>query len=203
MRNARAKRPACRQAGKLFVISAPSGCGKTTLAKKLLNDNLGVIHSISMTTRSPRPEEKGGVDYRFISRELFEDMIARGEFLEYEENFGYIYGTPKKFIEDNLKKGKAILLTIDVKGAMRVKAAYPKYSILIFILPPSLEALKKRLKYRMTDSEHTITKRLKLAKKEMLYKKRYNYVIVNDRLDHAYSKLKNIIVKEISNLKKR
>ena len=176
--------------GKLFVISAPSGCGKTTLCKKLLADKPEMMRSVSMTTRPPRPGEKDGVDYHFMSRKDFKGLIERGEFLEYEENFGHFYGTPKRFIRDNLKKGKSILLNIDVKGAMKVRRAYPKDSILLFILPPSIKALKKRLHARMTDSIQTISTRFNLAKKELAYKDRYDYRIVNDRLDNAYRRLK-------------
>ena len=138
MRTARTK-------GKLFVISAPSGCGKTTICKRLINDKLGLVHSVSMTTRPPRRDERDGVDYLFVSGEYFEEMIRRREFLEYEENFGHLYGTPKRFIQDNLRKGKAVLLTIDVKGGMKVRKAYPGDTVSVFILPPSIKVLKKRL----------------------------------------------------------
>ncbi|MFA6078432.1 MAG: guanylate kinase [Candidatus Omnitrophota bacterium] len=183
--------------GKLFIISAPSGCGKTTLCKKLLEDDLGLVHSTSATTRPPRSGEKNGVDYHFLSEKKFEEMAEAGAFLEYEKNFGYSYGTPKKAIEKDLKKGRSILLSIDVKGAMRIKRIYPDDSVLIFILPPSITALKKRLLSRRSDGEDAISTRLNLAKKEMEYKDRYQYRIVNDRLDTAYRKLKNIILDEI------
>lgn len=186
--------------GKLFIISAPSGCGKTTLCKRLLADKLGIIHSVSMTTRPPRPGEVDGVDYHFISRKEFKGLIKRGEFLEYEENFGQFYGTPERFIQDNLKKGKSILLNIDVKGATKVRRVYHKNSILIFLLPPSIKALKKRLHSRMTDSKATISARFNLAKKELAYKDRYDYKIVNDRLDNAHRRLKKIIVSELTTL---
>ncbi len=183
--------------GKLFVISAPSGCGKTTLCKKLLEDDLGLIHSTSATTRPPRSGEKNGVDYHFISEKKFKHMAEKGAFLEHEKNFGYFYGTLKKAIENDLKKGRLILLSIDVKGAMRVKKIYPADSVLIFILPPSITALKKRLLSRRSDGEDAISTRLNLAKKEIGYKDRYDYRIMNDRLDTAYRKLKNIILYEI------
>ncbi|MCM8761131.1 MAG: guanylate kinase, partial [Candidatus Omnitrophica bacterium] len=113
---------------KLFVISAPSGTGKTTLCNKLLRDGLGLVNSVSMTTRKPRPGEKEGVDYYFVTRKRFEDMISKKGFLEYEENFGNLYGTPRDFVEKNLKKGRNVLLSIDVKGAMKVRRAYPARS---------------------------------------------------------------------------
>lgn len=185
-----------RAKGKVFVISAPSGCGKTTLCKKLLADKLNLIHSISATTRPPRKDEKDGVDYFFVSAKKFIAMIDAHEFLEYEENFGWLYGTPKKFIDEKLKKGKNILLSIDVKGAMNVRRLYPQESVLIFIMPPSVGALKKRLESRMADTSHAITNRLKIAKKEIAYKDKYDYLIVNDRLDTAYKKLKGIITSQ-------
>ncbi len=182
---------------KLFVISAPSGSGKTTLCNKLLKDNLGLAQSVSMTTRPPRRGEKDGADYRFVSEKYFRNAIDKKGFLEYEENFGYLYGTPKKFIEDRLKKGLNVLLSIDVKGAMKVKKEYPGKSILIFILPPSIDALKKRLHLRKSDDKKAIRTRLKIAEKELAYKDKYDYVVVNDRLDAAYKKLREIVLSEI------
>lgn len=182
--------------GKIFVISAPSGCGKTTLCKKLFEDKLNLLHSVSVTTRLPRKGEKDKRDYFFVSKKEFGRMIDRGEFLEHEENFGNFYGTPKKFVERLLKKGRHILLSIDVKGAMNVRRLYPYESVLIFILPPSFEALKRRLESRMADPAHSISNRLKIAKKEIGYKKKYDYVVINDRLNTAYKRLKDIIVTE-------
>jgi len=185
--------------GRLFVISAPSGSGKTTLCNKLLDDSLDLANSVSMTTRKPRPGEAEGIDYHFISRSKFQKMIEAEEFLEYEENFGELYGTPKKFIERNLQKGRSVLLSIDVKGAMKVKRYYPGNSVLIFILPPSVRALKKRLFSRKSEDKHAITRRVGLAKKELAYKNKYDHRIVNDRLANAYKKLKNIILREEQN----
>lgn len=189
------KRAANRK-GKIFVISAPSGCGKTTLCRKLLNDKLKLARSISATTRSARKGEKEGVDYFFVSPAEFIAMIDKKDFLEYEENFGYLYGTPKKLVEELLNSGKNVLLSIDVKGAMNVRKLYPKESVLIFILPPSIEALKKRLEERSSDAAHSILNRLKISRKEIAYKNRYDYTVVNDRLATAYKKLKNIIISE-------
>ena len=179
---------------KLFVVSAPSGCGKTTLCTKLLNDNLGLERSVSMTTRLPRPGERDGVDYRFVSEKYFRRVIKEQGFLEYEENFGCLYGTPKKFIGSELNKGKSVLLSIDVKGAMKVRREYPEESVLIFILPPSLTVLKRRLCGRKSEDRASIMKRLKLANREIAYKDKYDYTVVNDRLDAAYKRLKKIIV---------
>lgn len=181
---------------KLFVVSAPSGCGKTTLCNKLLDDGLGLANSVSMTTRKPRPGEKKGADYIFISRRRFLSMIKRGAFLEHEENFGNLYGTPRRFVEENLTAGRSVLLSIDVKGAMKIKRAYPKDSVLIFILPPSIKTLKTRLHLRKSDSPEEVKRRLALARKEMGYKDKYDYTIVNDKLDDAYRTLKKIVLKE-------
>ncbi|MFA6320264.1 MAG: guanylate kinase [Candidatus Omnitrophota bacterium] len=183
---------------KLFVVSAPSGSGKTTLCNKLLKDDLGLAQSVSMTTRPPRKGEQDGVDYHFVSERSFKDTIKKKGFLEYEENFGCLYGTPKKLIEKRLKKGLNVLLSIDVKGAMKVKKEYPDESILIFILPPSLGVLKNRLNSRRSEDKKAISERLKLAKKEIAYKKKYDYTVVNDRLDVAYKKLKKIVLSEIN-----
>jgi guanylate kinase len=179
--------------GKLFIISAPSGCGKTTLVKKLLADGMDLVQSVSVTTRAPRPGEINGEDYHFVSRKKFERMAKDGEFLEHEENFGRFYGTPKGPIEKALSRGRSVVLSIDVKGAMRVRKAHPEESVLIFILPPSIAALKKRLHGRKSDRRDQIKRRLELARKEMSYKNRYDYRVINDRLDTACRKLKKII----------
>ena len=182
---------------KLFVISAPSGSGKTTLCKKLLKDDLGLAGSISATTRPPRPNEVDGIDYHFVSREKFQKMIKGKELLEYEDNFGQFYGTPKRFIEKNLRSGKPVLLSIDVKGAMKIRRKYNVKSALIFILPPSMAALKKRLVGRMSEDKSAIKKRLDVAKKELAYIKKYDHCVVNDSLTSAYKKLKKIILSEL------
>ena len=185
--------------GKIFVISAPSGCGKTTLCKKLLKDKLKLHQSVSITTRSPRRGERNGADYFFVSAEEFIRMIDAKELLEYEENFGFLYGTPKKSVEDMLQKGRNILLSIDVKGAMNVRKSYPKNSVLIFVMPPSMEDLKDRLESRQADTAKAILNRLKVAKQEVAYKDKYDHIVVNDRLDTAYKKLKEIILLEGEN----
>lgn len=184
--------------GKLFVISAPSGCGKTTLCKRLLKDRTGLVHSISMTTRPPRKGEIDGIDYHFVSRKHFQEMIDKCEFLEYEDNFDHLYGTPKRFVEENLNKGKNLISSVDVKGAMKIRKTYRKQSVLIFILPPSIDALRKRLRSRKLDDPRMISARLGIARKEMAYKNRYDYRIVNNRLDNAFRRLKKIIISELN-----
>lgn len=185
-----------KREGKIFIVSAPSGCGKTTLCKKLLKDKLNLKHSISATTRPPRKGEIDGKDYFFLSPEEFRAMIKREELLEHEENFGFLYGTPKKPALSLLEKGRNVLLSIDVKGAMKVNRLYPARSVLIFIMPPTLRELKKRLESRMTDAASSISSRLKIARREMGYKRKYDYVVVNDSLDTAYKRLKKIILAE-------
>jgi guanylate kinase len=183
--------------GKIFVVSAPSGCGKTTLCNRLLADGLGLANSVSMTTRLPRPGEKNGFDYRFVSEKCFRNIIRKKGFLEYEENFGCLYGTPRAFVENRLRKGGGVLLSVDVKGAMKIRKAYPSVSVLIFLLPPSLTALRKRLKTRRSDSPDEIRRRLGLAKKEMAYKNKYDHRIVNDNMEKAYRRLKRVVVAEL------
>ena len=196
------RRPVTRSPkAKVFVVSAPSGCGKTTLCDRLLRDGFGLANSISMTTRRPRPGEREGVDYLFISRKRFLEMVKRNAFLEHEENFGNLYGTPAKFVKTNLAEGRSVLLSIDVKGAMKIRRAFPKNSVLIFILPPSLKTLKTRLNLRKSDSPEAVERRLSLARKEMAYKRRYDYRIVNDKLDDAYETLKEIVLKESEDTK--
>lgn len=186
-----------KKRAKLFIVSAPSGSGKTTLCNRLLNDGLGLEDSVSVTTRPPRPGEKDGRDYIFVDDPSFRREIAKGSFLEYEDNFGYFYGTPRAFIERSLRKGRNVLLSVDVKGAMKVRRAYPKESVLIFILPPSVRELKKRLHLRKSDTAKVIAERLAVAKKEISYKKFYDYKIVNDRITSAYRKLKRVVLKEM------
>lgn len=182
---------------KLFVISAPSGSGKTTLCRKLLRSGLGLANSISMTTRPPRPGEIDGRDYHFVSEKYFRSAIKKNGLLEYEENFGHFYGTPRKFIDSCIKENKSVLLSIDVRGAMKVARAYPGDTVLIFIMPPSLGILRKRLCSRKSDARKAISVRLRLARKEISYKKRYDYTIVNDRLTVAYKRLKTIVASEL------
>lgn len=183
--------------GKLFVISAPSGSGKTTLCNKLFEEGLKLNRSISVTTRAIRKGEKEGVDYIFVSKEKFDKMAGNEEFLEYEENFGNFYATPRAPIDKSLKKGESVVLNIDVKGAMKVRRAYPDKSVLIFILPPSIADLKERLKGRKSDGEDDIERRLDIANTELSYTDKYDYTVVNDALDAAYKKLKGIILKEL------
>ncbi|MCX5716464.1 MAG: guanylate kinase [Candidatus Omnitrophica bacterium] len=181
------------RAGKVFIISSPSGGGKTTLAKRLLASGLGLVQSISMTTRPKRPGEKNGRDYYFATAAQFKKGIWQNKFLEWTKTYGWHYGTPKKYVAGLLSKGKNPLLIIDVKGAMKVKKAFGERAVLIFVAPPSIAELKKRLKKRAADDKKEIAKRLRIAKRELSYIKRYDHCVVNDSVKPAVSKLKSII----------
>ena len=180
--------------GKLFVLSGPSGVGKGTICKKLL-ENIDLEISVSATTRKPREGEIEGVSYFFVNHDRFEDMIQKGEFLEHAEVFGNYYGTPKQKVLDKLAWGKDVLLEIDVQGAMQVKENYPE-NITIFVCPPSLATLKHRLAGRGTESAESLNQRIAKALTEIEMLKNYDYYIVNDELDDAVKNVKSIIYAE-------
>ena len=182
--------------GRLIVISAPSGTGKTTLINMLIKHHPDFIFSISATTRQPRGKEKNGVEYFFLSGDQFAKKIENGEFVENKTVYGNSYGTLRTFVEDNLKDKKNIIFDIDVQGGLAIKEQYPDETIMIFIYPPSLEELKKRLIIRKTDSEETIEKRLKFAKNEMEKMKFYSYNICNDSLKDAYAEIERVLLTE-------
>lgn len=182
----------------ILVISAPSGAGKSTLSRKLRKTFPWLSYSVSMTTRAPRPYEKNGRDYYFISKEKFLKLVKEKKFLEWAEVHNNYYGTPRDFFQKQFKKQKNILLNLDVNGAARVKKIYPR-AILVFIAPPSLKVLEQRLRKRGKDSETTIVQRLKNARKELKRINKYDYLIVNDRLDTAFKQLKNIVLNHQEN----
>lgn len=177
--------------GKVVIISGPSGVGKGTLVKKLLNEStFPLVLSVSATTRTPRPGEVNGREYWFISRDEFLEKRANGEFLESFEVYegGALYGTLRETVETQIRQGKWVLLEIDVKGALSVMKELPD-SLSIFILPPSLEALRERLLNRGTENGEDLAKRLEQAEKEISYNKYYKERIVNDNLDKAFEEL--------------
>ncbi len=188
--------------GDIFVITAPSGTGKTTLVRLLLSSLPNLVFSISYTTRSPRPNEVHGKDYFFVTKEEFEKMITAGEMIEWAEVYGNYYGTSAKFLQETIKKGKDILLDIDIQGAKQVKQRFPQ-AVLIFLLPPSLEELERRLKKRATDAIEVIQKRLAEARTEIAAAKEFDYIVVNDILEKALEELKAIVLATKAKAEKR
>jgi guanylate kinase len=181
--------------GKLIVVSGPSGVGKDTIVSKYLEKNSNTYLSVSCTSRAPREGEVDGVNYIFLSREEFEERISNGDFLEYAEYNGNYYGTPKYKMEEELEKGKDVILVIEVQGALKVKELIPD-ALFIFILPPSINTLKERLIGRGTEDIETINKRIETALNEIKVSDKYDYNIVNDELDMAVLELEKIIQKE-------
>lgn len=179
--------------GLLIVVSGPSGCGKSTLNQKLIDSRNDTVMSISDTTRSPRGEEKDGIDYNFINTKEFEQKIKDNKYLEYAiVHSNKYYGTPIEHIDELLSKGKNIILEIDIEGARKVNEKRPD-AVFIFIMPPSMEILKKRLIGRKTETKEQIVERFKTAYKEINEVSKYNYVIVNDDIEESLLKMNSII----------
>ncbi|MCI9640283.1 guanylate kinase [Anaerovoracaceae bacterium 41-7] len=183
-------------AGKLFIISGPSGAGKGTICKRLVEDTKVEV-SVSMTTRNPRPGEEEGVSYYFTTKEAFCKEIEAGGFLEHAEVYGNYYGTPKAKVIEKLQQGIDVVLEIDIQGALNVKTAYPD-GIFIFILPPSMAELRKRITGRGSETEDAINLRLSQTLKEVSYIDKYDYCVVNGELEEAVSRVKAIVVAEHS-----
>lgn len=183
------------QKGLLIVISGASGTGKGTVCKKILSDLPEVAYSISATTRAPRPGEVDGKEYYFLSVEKFKSWIADGKFLEHAEVYGNFYGTPLNKIEERLNRGEDILLEIDVQGALNVKRKCPE-GVYIFLLPPSLEELKRRIEGRGTETPESLSRRMKNALAEINVGLEYDYVVVNDSIENAVEKIKAILTAE-------
>jgi len=179
--------------GNLFIVSAPSGAGKTSLVNALLSRNRQIDLSVSYTTRQPRPGEVDGKNYHFVSREIFLSMAKNGDFLESAEVYGNLYGTSQSWIETETAKGRDILLEIDWQGAAQVRGKFPG-CISIFILPPSLQALEDRLQGRKQDSAEVIARRIASAKEDIAHVAEFDYVIINDKLDEALQQLDAVTV---------
>lgn len=178
--------------GFLFIVSGPSGVGKTVLCNEIVEKFAPkVVYSISTTSRAPRGGEKNGQEYFFCSADDFEKAIGNNEFAEWAFVHGNYYGTPKKFLTDNLEAGRHVILNIDVQGAMKIREQYPE-SIMIFILPPTFEELESRIRKRNMDSENSLRHRLENARKELGYREQYRYAIVNDNLEAAIKELTGI-----------
>ena len=178
--------------GSVVIITAPSGAGKTTIYREVLERNRGLVFSVSYTTRNRRPGEVDGRDYYYIDKKTFEEKKKRGDFVEWANVHGEIYGTDRFQVEHCIEQGRICILDLDVQGALNVMKKYP-LALTVFIQPPSLEELDKRLRKRGTESEEEIKLRLLNAQKELEYSRYFKYIIVNDNLESAVSKLEQVI----------
>lgn len=184
--------------GAAFILSAPAGTGKTTLMKRLINELPHIVESVSYTTREPRKGEVPGKDYHFISLGEFKRMINENEFLEHVELYGHYYGTSKKWVEEKLNEGKDVVLVIDTQGGVELKKTGFNATY-IFITPPSMEELKRRLKGRSTETNSVIEERLACVDRELEQGQLYDYQVINDKLDEAFEQLKKIILEDRRN----
>ncbi|BCJ85119.1 guanylate kinase [Effusibacillus dendaii] len=189
------------QKGLLVVLSGPSGAGKGTVCKALLPTMSSLGYSVSCTTRQPREGEQEGVNYFFKSREQFEEMIQQDELLEWAEVYGNYYGTPLRYVEEQLAAGYNVLLEIDIQGALQVKKKYPN-GVFIFLIPPSLQELKQRILGRGTETEESFKVRFGSAADEMKHINDYDYVVVNDQVDDAVDRVRSIVIAELCSVKR-
>jgi guanylate kinase len=186
----------------VFVITGPSGVGKGTLIRGLMECLDGLELSVSATTRAPRPGERDGVDYHFLTREEFDRRVAAGEFVEHADYAGRSYGTLRSELDERLRESTPVVLEIEVQGARQVRAAMPE-AVQVFIAPPSLEALRARLIGRGTDDRAEVERRLRVAEQELQAQPEFGYVVVNDRLDDAITELTAIVARELARTGKR
>ncbi len=185
--------------GYLFIVSGPSGVGKTVLCNAIVSKFApDVVYSISTTSRAPRGGETNGQEYFFCTAEEFEKAIERDEFAEWAFVHGNYYGTPRRFLIENLEAGRHVILNIDVQGAMKIREKFPE-SIMIFILPPTFDELESRIRKRNMDSEHSLRHRLENARKELDYRDHYRYAVINDDLNAAISELTDIFAGYVQN----
>ncbi len=191
-----------KRPGLLVVISSPSGGGKTTVCRSLLQSHPDYLYSVSLTTRPRRSSEVEGRDYIFVTEEEFRERVARGELAEWAEVHGHFYGTPKDPIEKALKERRVILLDIDVQGGMGIRQKYRQKGVLIFLYPPSLEVLEARLRGRLTEEEEAIERRLAIAQKEMEYWEQYDYLVINKEIEETIASVEAIIRAEISRVER-
>ncbi|MFL5345249.1 MAG: guanylate kinase [Hyalangium sp.] len=188
--------PTSLHPGLLLVLSAPSGAGKTTLAHRLLKELPSAIWSVSYTTRRPRGKEQDGVDYHFLDVATFQEKIERGEFVEWAEVHGHFYGSPQSVVEDARARRGIAVFDIDVQGGQAIKRKHPD-AILVFVLPPSMEELERRLRDRKTDSDETIRRRMLAARSEIERGiASYDYIVVNDDFERAFQELRSVVVAE-------
>lgn len=183
------------QKGLIIVVSAPSGAGKTTVLKRLMQRRPEIVFSVSATTRTPRPGEEAGKDYFFFSADEFRKGIEAGEFAEWAEVHGHFYGTPESFLESQVSLGKNVILDIDTQGAFQLKEKHPE-AVLIFLAPPSFEELERRLRARETESEDVVERRLNFAKTELELSGKYDYVVVNSEIEDAVRDIETVIERE-------
>lgn len=185
-----------RRRGFMLVLSSPSGAGKTTLSRRLLTQHSGLALSISVTTRPPRPREIDGQDYRFIDEATFEQMASGGQLLEHARVFDYYYGTPAQSVDAQLAEGRDVLFDIDWQGTRQIKQMRREDLVSIFILPPSMQELERRLRQRAQDSDEVIAGRMRRAAEEISHWDEYDYVLVNDDIDRALSRIMHIVEAE-------
>jgi guanylate kinase len=188
-----------RARGLLLVVSSPSGAGKTTLCNRLRQEFPNIGFSVSYTTRKPRPGETDGVEYHFVSNERFQEMAAADEFAEYAMVHGNMYGTAARQVAAALGEGRDLLFDIDFQGGRQLRRSFPDEVVLVFILPPSLRELERRLRRRATDADDVIAQRLKVARSELAHYAEYDYLIVNDELEKAYDALRAVYVAALHN----
>ncbi|AOT68421.1 guanylate kinase [Geosporobacter ferrireducens] len=181
--------------GLLIVVSGPSGAGKGSICRQLLNTVSEIKLSVSVTTRNPRSGEVEGENYYFVEKKDFEKLIEKDDLLEYAKVYDNYYGTPRKYVMDHIQQGKDVLLEIDIQGALQIKERYPE-GIFVFILPPSMQELKRRIIHRGSETEASLEKRFQSAFEEINYVKKYDYCVVNDHLDQAVERVKAIIKAE-------
>lgn len=182
-----------KRKGILIVVSGFSGVGKGTLMKQLVHSYDNYALSVSMTTRQPRPGESDGKEYFFVSREVFEKTIAENGLIEYANYCGNYYGTPKEYVEKQLEKGKDVILEIEIQGALKVREQFPT-ALLLFVMPPSAQELKKRLEGRGTETEEVIDKRLKRATEEAEGIENYDFIVINDKLEECVKEMHGLIL---------
>jgi guanylate kinase len=183
--------------GLLFVVSSPSGAGKTTLSHQLLDEFKQALQfSVSCTTRPKRPGEQEGIDYHFVDAATFQAMVAAGEFAEWAEVHGHRYGTPMLAVREALDRGRDVLFDIDWQGGTALAAKFPRETVLIFVLPPSMAELERRLRRRATDADQVIERRLRTAREEVKHYSDYKYLIRNDDLARAYQELRAVYMAE-------
>lgn len=181
--------------GLLVVLSGPSGAGKGTVCSKLLQEQPNLVYSVSVTTRAPRVGERNGVQYFFCEQNDFVQMRSAGELLEWAEVYGNYYGTPRRWVEDQLRCGQDVVLEIDIQGAMQVQQVF-KDAVFIIIVPPNLTELERRIRHRGTETEETISRRMTSAREELSFLRKYDYVVLNDQVEKAAAAVKAILIAE-------